>query len=209
MTRPESQSTPQTLFEKLLRDEKYGTLLQEIASRYRDLILGYCRARGLRDDQPDEVAQVVLLRLAEKLHGFQYDRTKSFRGWLYTVTRNEANRFHEWQKRAAEFGMIGTGGNKTNDLLNEQSDGAKEADVIAAEADEFKLYEQACEAVRNNVNAATWIAFAQTTLENRPARIVSSELGITVKAVYGAKARVLEMLRAQVERLQPKCAIQP
>jgi RNA polymerase sigma-70 factor, ECF subfamily len=202
----DGQSTPLTLFEQLLRNREYAAVLQEIAVRYRTLILEFCRDCGLTGDEPDEVTQVVLLRLAQKIHGFHFDRTKSFRGWLRTVTRNEAKRFHLREKRANRVGKIGTGGDKALELLNEKAEETEKAEVLEAEAYELKLYEQACLAVRPNVSATTWRAFEQTVLENHPVREVAAALGITAKAVYSAKARMLGMLRDEVERLQPPSA---
>jgi RNA polymerase sigma-70 factor, ECF subfamily len=203
MTRPESPSTPQTLFEQLLRNREYGAVLQEITVRYLPLIRDFCRKCQLTGDEPDEVAQVVLLRLAQKIHGFHFDRTKSFRGWLCTVTRNEAKRFQRQEKRAAKVGKIGTGSPKISVLLNEQADDTNLTEVLDAEDYELKLYEQARQAVCAAVSTATWRAFEETTLENRPVLQVAKELGITAKAVYSAKARVLGMLRDEVARLQP------
>ncbi len=45
-------------------------------------------AVGVAGGRHDDVTQEVLLRLAQKLGTFQYDPSRSFRGWLKTVTQN-------------------------------------------------------------------------------------------------------------------------
>jgi RNA polymerase sigma-70 factor (ECF subfamily) len=52
-------------------------------------------------------------------------------------------------------------------------------------------------AVRPDFNQATWDAFEQSTLDQRPAADVAHELGLTVNAVIKAKARVLRRLRQE------------
>ena len=61
-------------------------------ARFVDLygfrIRGWCRRWGLQEADSDDVTQNVLLRLAQKLGAFHYDPSRSFRGWLRTVTQN-------------------------------------------------------------------------------------------------------------------------
>ncbi len=61
-------------------------------SRFVDLygsrIRGWCRRWGLQEADTEDVTQDVLLRLAQKLGAFNYDPSRSFRGWLRTVTQN-------------------------------------------------------------------------------------------------------------------------
>ena len=72
-------------------------------ARFVDLygvrIRGWCRRWGLQEADSDDVTQNVLLRLAQKLGAFHYDPSRSFRGWLRTVTQNALADFLADRKR--------------------------------------------------------------------------------------------------------------
>ena len=55
---------------------------------YGSRIRGWCRRWGLQEADSEDVTQDVLLRLSQKLGAFQYDPSRSFRGWLRTVTQH-------------------------------------------------------------------------------------------------------------------------
>jgi RNA polymerase sigma-70 factor (ECF subfamily) len=52
--------------------------------------------------------------------------------------------------------------------------------------------------VRGEFENRTWEAFWRTAVEDRPARDVADELGMSVLAVYKAKSRVLRRLRQEL-----------
>lgn len=66
---------------------------------YGSKIRGWCRRWGLQEADAEDVTQDVLLRLAQKLGTFHYDPSRSFRGWLRTVTRNALAGFLADRKR--------------------------------------------------------------------------------------------------------------
>ena len=75
--------------------EAWGRFVGLYGSRIR----GWCRQWGLQESDSEDVTQDVLLRLAQKLRTFQYDPTRSFRGWLRTVTQNALADFLADRKR--------------------------------------------------------------------------------------------------------------
>ena len=66
---------------------------------YGSKIRGWCRRWGLQEADTEDVTQDVLLRLAQKLGAFHYDPSRSFRGWLRTVTQNALADFLADRKR--------------------------------------------------------------------------------------------------------------
>ena len=70
------------------RDEAAWALFVE---RYGPKIQAWCRAWRLQAADVDEVSQIVLLKLADKMRTFVYDPSQSFRAWLKTLTH------HAWQ----------------------------------------------------------------------------------------------------------------
>lgn len=87
-------TTQPTLLARL-RDHADHAAWREFEERYRDLILRYCRRRGLQQSDAEDVRQMVLLNLAKQLKSFEYrpDRGR-FRSYLGQVTRNAIHRYY-------------------------------------------------------------------------------------------------------------------
>jgi RNA polymerase sigma-70 factor (ECF subfamily) len=70
---------------------------REFDARYRDLILRYCRRKGLQISDAEDVRQMVMLNLARRLRTFEYrpDRGR-FRDYL---GRSVANAIHRLYRR--------------------------------------------------------------------------------------------------------------
>src|SRR6516165_2602837 len=56
---------------------------------YTPLLFHWARRVGLSSDEAGDLVQDVLTLLVQKLPEFSYDRQKSFRGWLRTITLNK------------------------------------------------------------------------------------------------------------------------
>ncbi len=71
-----------------VRDGSDHAAWREFDERYRELILRFCRRRGLQQADADDVAQTVLANLSKSLRGFEYDRSRGrFRDYLYRCVR--------------------------------------------------------------------------------------------------------------------------
>lgn len=56
---------------------------------YRDLLVRYCRARGLQPADADDVTQTILITLARRLRDFEYDPQRGrFRDYLGRIVRH-------------------------------------------------------------------------------------------------------------------------
>src|SRR5262249_60181969 len=64
-------------------------------------ILAWCRQWGLQGADADDVAQTVFLKLAAKMQTFEYDPTRSFRGWLRTLAHHAWSDLVDSQRRTA------------------------------------------------------------------------------------------------------------
>jgi RNA polymerase sigma-70 factor (ECF subfamily) len=74
----------------------------EFVDRYGRKIYGWCRQWGLQEADAEDVTQDVLLRLAAKMRSFAYDPSRSFRGWLRTLTHHAWSDFLYDRKRLGE-----------------------------------------------------------------------------------------------------------
>ena len=85
-----------------VRDASDDEAWRRFVGVYGRLILAECRRRGLKWDDAEDVAQLVLTRVFRSLRSFDYrpDRGR-FRDWLGTVVRNEVRRFQKRQQPRA------------------------------------------------------------------------------------------------------------
>jgi RNA polymerase sigma-70 factor (ECF subfamily) len=156
---------------------------------YTPLLFHWARRTGLQEADAADLIQDVFRVLVEKLPEFQYDRHRSFRGWLRTVLLNH------WRtslRRRAGQPL------DENDARLAQPD-----DVEALTQREYRGYlaGRALQVMRTDFQPATWQACWEHVARGRPAAEVAAQLGLTVKAVYLAKARVLRRLREELDGL--------
>jgi RNA polymerase sigma-70 factor (ECF subfamily) len=194
----ESPATRASLLVRL-RDVTDGDAWREFARLYAPVIYGFARKRGLQDADAADLMQDVLRSVSGAMNRLEYDPVRgTFRGWLFTVTRNKVFNFLDSRKRRVQ----GTGDSRMQQRLEQHvdSDGKMSADW---EADyQRSLAAQAMERVRTEFQAATWDAFLLTAVEGQTPAQVSARIGLSVGAIYVAKSRVIARLRQEIERMQ-------
>lgn len=100
--------TRPSLFSRL-RDGSNDDSWREFETRYRELVLRYCRSRGLQPEDAEDVLQMVLIGFARALQGFRYDPKKGrFRGYLgrcvaHAIRRHAQGRRLDSQALVGEF----------------------------------------------------------------------------------------------------------
>jgi RNA polymerase sigma-70 factor (ECF subfamily) len=163
------------------------------------LIYGFARKRGLQDADAADLMQEVLRSVAGAVGRLDYDpRRGTFRGWLYTVTRNKVHNFLAARNRQVR----GSGDSSAQDLLEEQA-AQDDSDVTLWDQEyERRLFDWAAERVRGEFQDATWQAFWRTAVDGQAAREAGEALGMSVGAVYVAKSRVLARLKDEIQQLQ-------
>src|SRR5690349_3856948 len=137
-----SRTSP-TLLGRLRQNPTDQAAWDAFVARYGPKILGWCRQWDVRGADAEDVAQNVLLKLAQKMRDFAYDRSRSFRGWLKTITRHACSDFLESRERAGQ----GSGDSQVLALLQLQE--ARE-DLVARLEEQFdqELLEEAIVRVR-------------------------------------------------------------
>jgi RNA polymerase sigma-70 factor (ECF subfamily) len=123
----------------------------------------------------------------------------SFRGWLWTITRNKIrDHFRRLAKQPQAPG--GTDAQlrlaQIPDQPPELSDGAG-----PPSAEKTGLESRALELVRAGVEERTWRAFWRVVIDQQAVADVADELGMSVRAVYEAKYRVRRRIRQELEGL--------
>jgi RNA polymerase sigma-70 factor (ECF subfamily) len=168
----------------------------EFVDRYGRKVYGWCRHWGLQEADAQDVTQDVLVRLAEKMRGFAYDPSRSFRAWLKTLARHALSDFCDARGRAGA-----AGGSQAVELL--QTVEARE-DLIRKLDGEFdrEVLDEAVARVRARVTPKTWRVFELTAHEGRSGAEAAAAVGMTVAAVFVAKGRVQKLLQEEVRKLE-------
>jgi RNA polymerase sigma-70 factor (ECF subfamily) len=165
--------------------------------RYGRQIFGWCRQGGLQEADAEDVTQMVLVRLAERMRTFAYDPSKSFRGWLRTLTRHAWSDFVQARQR---------GGRASGDDVTAESLKTLPArdDLVARLEEQFDhdILEEATARVRLRIEPATWEAFELLAVEELSGAEAARRLNRSVAAVFKAKTRVQAMLRDEIARLE-------
>lgn len=168
----------------------------EFVDRYGRKIYRWCLQRQLQPADAQDVTQIVLLKLAQKMQTFEYDPSKSFRAWLKTVTH------HAWQDYLASIkpGVQGTGDSQVNQILHNQS-APEDLDSFLEDEHRQTLMGEALARVQARVEAKTWQAFHLQAYLNKSGKETADQLGMPITAAFMARSRVQTMLREEVLRL--------
>jgi RNA polymerase sigma factor (sigma-70 family) len=178
---------------------------KEFVQLYGPVVYGFARRRGLQDADAADLMQEVLRSVARNAVKMEYDPNKgTFRGWIYTVTRNKIYNFLSAQKNRPRA----AGDSSSQERLNAIADPHAESDADWELEYQRRLSAKAMDRVKHEFHANTWKAFWGTAVEGRSALEVGSELAMSAGAVYVAKSRVLTRLREEVQRLQAEAEAQ-
>jgi RNA polymerase sigma-70 factor (ECF subfamily) len=164
------------------------------------LVYYWCRGAQLQPADAADVLQDVFHAVARSLDRFQNDHQRgSFRGWLCRIT---ANKLHDYWREHRRVPRA-AGGSTHGQFLEQLADEPISLDTDAApEPEETSLVlQRALEVFQSEFELPTWQAFWRVTIDGRSPADVAAELGITINAVYKAKARVLSRLRAELRPL--------
>jgi RNA polymerase sigma-70 factor (ECF subfamily) len=183
----DSKATSASLLSRI-RDTADRAAWQEFESLYRELLIRFCRRRGLQRADADDVTQIIFLNLAKSLPGFIYNAQRGrFRSYLYRVARNAITRYlscPETARAALDIDML---------------------DALAADRDEGldEIWEQewadhhyrlAMRRLREMVEPRTVQVFERLVAGATVAR-AAEELGMKVDAVEKIRQRVRARLQ--------------
>jgi RNA polymerase sigma factor (sigma-70 family) len=197
MPQDHSSRTSVTLLGRLRRDPNDQPAWNDFVARYRPQILRWCRRWRLQESDAEDVTQVVLLKLNGLMTTFVYDPSKSFRGWLKTLTH------HAWRDLVADRRRVGLG---SGDSAMREFFESLEAgdDLVRHLEEEFRreLMDRAMLVVRPRVAPRTWDAFRLTALEGCSGAAAAAQLEMKVAHLYVAKSEVKKMIQDEIRKLE-------
>ncbi len=181
-----------------IRDGANHAAWQEFVQLYGPVVYGFARRRGLQDADAADLMQDVLRSVSSAIGRLDYDRNQgTFRGWLFTITRNKVLNFLAARRNRPQ----GTGDTTANQLLDAQPSGDGGADAWELEY-QRRLPSLAMDRIKSEFQANTWQAFWLTAVEGLAAADVAEQVGISPGAIYVAKSRVLARLKEEVEAIR-------
>jgi RNA polymerase sigma factor (sigma-70 family) len=189
-------STSSTLLGQLAVSPPDEAAWSQFVDRYGPRIFQWCRAWGLQEADILDVSQAVLTKLSVRLRHFEYDPSRSFRGWLRSLVRTTLQ-----DTLTARGPVVGAG---TTDVVEQLASTEARDDLVRRLEEEFdlELLNVALRIVRQRIAARTWEAYHLTACEGRSAAEVARVLGMRVGTVYQAKSGVMRMLQEEVRKLQ-------
>ncbi len=183
-------TTSLTLLDRLSRPDQPDAW-DQFVRLYAPVLLRWAVSQGFRSEDAEDLTQTVLVKLIRLLPKYERRENQSFRGWLFTICRNECRDF---QTRRATRALPSAEG------LFAVADKSLADDLDEAEY-RRQLVRRTLELVRPDFTTATWDAFSQFVLHGRRAADVAQALGTTANAVYLARNRVLTRVRKELAGL--------
>lgn len=185
----DSHATRPSLLARL-RDSADDGAWREFDERYRELILRYCRLRGLQASDAEDVRQNVLVSLASSMKRFQYDPARGrFHAYLGRVVGNAIRRLLQQQRQSPHFGgpwEVAQDPSSDHDALDE----LWEREWIAHH------YRTAFEVLKRSLEPKSLAIFERLLIGDSP-ETTAQAFQVHVDAVYKVKQRV----RARMEQL--------
>ena len=190
MTEPETR--PSLIAQ--LTDPAAEQAWSEFHRLYRPLVYRTARARGMQHADAEDLVQEVMTLVGKAVSRFDPSGSGSFRGWLYTITRNCVV-----NSISRNRGPIGTGDSDVRKLLHEQpAEDEPTATVFRIEYRRLRFHEAAAK-LQERFTPTTWRAFWLTAVEQRSIAEVAQQLGKSEGAIRMARCRVIAQFREEVE----------
>jgi RNA polymerase sigma factor (sigma-70 family) len=171
---------------------------REFFDLYASVVYGFARKRGLQDADAADLMQEVLRSVANHAGRLNYDRAKgTFRGWLYSVTRNKIFNFLDKNRHQVR----GTGDSSAHQRLEEHVVENVEEEEWDREY-ERRTFAWAVDRVKYEFHPSTWQAFWLTAVDGLSAKAAGERLQLSPGAVYVAKSRVIARLREEIRQVE-------
>ncbi len=184
------ESTQESLLSRV-RDPADDASWREFDAKYRDLVLRYCRRRGISPHDAEDVRQLLMMGLARSMRTFSYrpDRGR-FRDYLYRGVRNAISR--QLSRRIDGAAPLFPG--EAEELVDPRPSAADEA--WETEWRGHHLRQAMAKAER--VFRGRSLDVFRRLLAGDAAGDVAAAFGMNVEAVYKVKERVRMFLEERV-----------
>lgn len=163
---------------------------RELDDTYREMLLRFCRSRGLQHADAEDVIQQVFARLIDGLRKFEYDRTKGrFRDYLFRCARNAIS---DWAGARGCQSQPGAGVVPVSEVASESE---WEESFRQEWVDHH--FRRALQEIEKTADAQS-VEVLRATLAGRSPKEIALTLGMQEMAVYKAQQRMRDRLKARI-----------
>ncbi len=188
-----SESTSTSLIARVRSGQ--GDAWLRLTQLYGPLVYSWARRGGLQDSDAADVGQDVFHVVSQRVDSFDQERAVgSFRGWLWTITRNKLGDHYRRQQKQPNS----PGGSEFVERLNQLPDQAPEHTSTAGEILGALAHRALC-LIQTEFEETTWRAFWMSVVDNQDHPTIARTLGISPQAVRQAKYRVTKRLRNELD----------
>lgn len=167
---------------------------EELDRAYRPLMFHWMRRYHLQSSDAEDVAQEVMTVVLRRIGEFEHNgRVGAFRHWLRTITVHTVRNFLGRHAHRPDA----TGGSVVLEMLAQLEDPESETSRLFDRQHDQYVLQAMVQRVMGQFQPATIEAFRMHVLEGTDAKVTAERLGVSPRAVYIAKSRVLGALRAQ------------
>ncbi len=189
-----TDSTSESLLVQL-RDSANTDAWATFADLYTPLIFYWARKNGLNTHDASDLVQEVMALVFQKLPEFQYDPTRSFRGWLRQVTLNKHR--ERFRRKSLAIDSV-----SQSQLVNVPENGNNGSASQTWDQDYSRnLVTSAIDLMRKEFALETWEALKLFVSSERTAQDISNQTGVSTSTIYAAKSRLMKRLRQDLDGL--------
>ena len=169
---------------------------EQFCEIYRPVVYRIARARGVQDADAQDIAQRVLMSVADAISSWKRQEGTGFRNWLRRVAKNETLKF--LTRRPQD---IAPGGSSVIEGIRNAK---VESEIEQSIELEYRrqLIRRAATMVRERAEESTWMAFSMTMVDGISIEAAARELSTSVGAVYAARSRIVRRIREMVRQLE-------
>ena len=144
-----------------------------------------------------DVLQDVFMSIAMGIGQFHREPNQrgAFKAWVWRVTQS---RIQDHFRRRTK-GPAAGGGSKILQQINAIPDPFSDRSETVSGAVDSSLVMRAADLVRSEFSDATWQAFWQVAIEDKPTDVVAQQLHMSTAAVRQANYRVRRRIRAELQ----------
>lgn len=165
---------------------------EQFVSLYTPLIYYWARKTGMTQADASDLSQEVLTIVFQKLPEFRYDKTKSFRGWLRTVT---LNKYRESRRKKSSQMSPATGSMLEQLAPIELAQSTWDIDYARL------LVAQAMEPMKSDFQEGVWQALRKVISDGLSVEQAAKQTGVNQWTIYSAKSRLMKRLRNELDGL--------
>ena len=186
--------TRQTLIRRV-QDVQDEQAWEEFVQVYQRYIYAVIRGMNISEQDAEDLFQLVVMKLFDRLPKQDLTQIKRFRSWLGTVTRNSVIDFVRKRKREVEQFKAAE---KEDALSYLQGISIADIDRVLEQEWKVELTNMALENITPLFSARAIRVF-ELSLKGGSASEIAREVGLKENSIYGIRTRVKERLILEVE----------